>query len=286
MPQDDIKLARQAFQEKGFYLKKGFFPKATIVQAREWLKSQDQEALAKTWTDQEPGVPLAVLQGIQYQENPLGVLANNQPMIDFASELLNEKVYVWSSKINVKASWCGTAEYYHQDFIYWSGRGYNTDAMMSAMVIMEPHKLRNAALHVFPGSHRAGQLRHEPFINVNGLSKFMIPPRLLDELFKEYGLHAVEGDEGDVLFFHTGLVHGSAHNISEQPRMILLSQLNSVNNKPVDVKSSAKNFNLERCGRELAEAERRHQWFKDKFERQKNAEGVTFNSPIPKDEAY
>ena len=274
----------EAFRRDGYYLHHGLFPRQTAEEACAWLKAQDPARLAKSWTEQEPGVPLAVFSVIHKDTHPIAVLANDKRMLDMAGELMGSPVYIWSSKVNLKAAWCGTVEYYHQDLVYWKDRGYPRDEMLSCMIFLEPHHVENAALHVVPGSHGLGFLEHEPFININGLSKRMIPPRTMDRLCREHGLMPIEAEPGDVLFFHTSLVHGSAHNISPQSRMIILSQLNTVGNEPVEVSVNARQFNLRRAEHEMREAERRYQWFKKKYEDQLKSDELTFSAPIPERE--
>jgi ectoine hydroxylase len=283
---ETLSKAIEAFNRDGFYLCKGFFPKEEAIKAAQWMKSQDQAALAKSWTDQEPGVPLAVYQNVHKGITPVAQLAANTELLEIATKLIGNRVYIWSSKINVKAAWCGTVEYYHQDTIYWKDRGYTQADMLTCMTFLDPHGMRNAGLHVFPGSHHLGYIEHEPFINTNGLSKFMVPPRRLDELYKQCNLVCIEADPGDVLFFHANLVHGSAHNISEQSRMILLSQLNVETNKPKDVDKNAKAFNLRRAQMEMTEAKRRYDFFKNKYEAQLKSDELLFNSPIQDEERY
>lgn len=274
----------EAFGRDGYYLHRGLFARQQAEEACAWLKSQDPQRLAKSWTEQEPGVPLAVFSVIHKDTHPISVMANDRRMLDMAGELMGAPVYIWSSKVNLKAAWCGAVEYYHQDLVYWKDRGYPRDEMLSCMVFLERHHLRNAALHVFPGSHRSGFIEHVPFININGLSKFMVPPATLDRLYRECGLVAIDAEPGDVLFFHTSLVHGSSHNIGPESRMIVLSQLNTVGNEPVEVTTNARQFNLRRAEAELREAERRYQWFKQKHENQLTSDEPTFSAPIPERE--
>ena len=271
----------EAFRRDGYHLQRSLFPRQVAHEACRWLKAQEPAQLVKSWTEQEPAVPLAVFSVVHTGAHPLATIANDRRMLAIAAELMGDPVYIWSSKVNLKAAWCGTVEYYHQDLVYWKDRGYPRDEMLSCMVFLEPHTLRNAALHVVPGTHHLGFLEHQPFININGLSKFMVPPQTMDRLYREHGLVAVEGEPGDVLFFHTSLVHGSSHNISPQSRMVLLSQLNTVGNEPIEVSSNARAFNLRRAEAELREAERRYQWFKRKYEDQLKSEELTFSAPIP-----
>ncbi|MDA2909544.1 phytanoyl-CoA dioxygenase family protein [Nitrospiraceae bacterium AH_259_D15_M11_P09] len=149
---------------------------------------------------------------------------------------------------------------------------------------MEPHTIHNAALDVVPGSHRRGFIEHMPFININGLCKLMVPPKTMDELYREFGLVVIEGEPGDALFFHTNLVHGPSHNISPQGRMVVLSQMNTVGNEPPEALSSSLEFNLRRAEFEIHEAERRVDWFKRKFEDQLKADDLLFGPPVPEEE--
>lgn len=284
--QVDINPLKKMFANDGYCLVRGLFDKSEILKAAGWLREQDTSTLIKSWTDQEPGVPVAVHQGVHLKDTPVSRICNNSQMLDIAGQLIGNPVYVWSSKVNFKAAWCGTVEYYHQDLVYWKDRGYQTDQMLTCMVFADKHGMENGGLHVIPGSHKLGFLQHDPFININGLSKFMIPPATLDRLSTEHGLVCLEAEPGDVLFFHTNLVHGSAHNISGKPRMIFLSQLNSKNNKPVNLADNAKNFILKRTEMEIKEAQRKLDFFKKKYAEQAAASGPIFNSPTPPEEAY
>jgi ectoine hydroxylase-related dioxygenase (phytanoyl-CoA dioxygenase family) len=260
-----------------------FSPKAA-TNAAAWLHAQDQPAFAKSWTEQEPGVPLAVYSVVHHGVDPIAELVTDTRILDVASALMGKPTYIWASKVNLKAAWCGTAEYYHQDLVYWKDRGYPRDEMLSCMVFLQKHSLGNAALHVLPGTHRCGFIPHMPFININGLSKRMIPPATMDRLYKAHGLVVIDAEPGDALFFHTSLVHGSSHNISPDGRMILLAQMNTVGNEPREVSVQAKQFNLLRAQMEYEEAGRRYQYFKEKYEQQMGSDELVFCPPIPEQE--
>ncbi|MBM4433647.1 MAG: phytanoyl-CoA dioxygenase family protein [Chloroflexi bacterium] len=278
------KAAFDAFWRDGFYLQRSFFDPKKVEAAAAWLRSQDHSKMAKSWTEQEPAVELAVWPTVHTGDHPIAELANDRDMLDMAGELMGAPVYIWSSKVNIKAAWCGTAEYHHQDLVYWKDRGYPRDEMLSCMVYLEPHTIQNAALVVLPGTHKYGYIEHEPFININGLSKYMVPPATLSDLYRKHGYKVVEAQPGDVLFFHTSLVHGSSHNISPHSRTILLSQLNTVGNEPKDVSENARLFNLRRSQQEKEEAERRYRFFTEKYEKQLGSKDVTFGAPIPERE--
>ena len=89
---------------------------------------------------------------------------------------------------------------------------------------------------------------------------------------------------GDILFFHSSLVHGSSHNSSPKSRTIILSQINTISNLPKKVQSNAIKFNLRRSKIEYEEASRRLKWFKKKYLGQKKSSKLTFSAPIPNEE--
>jgi ectoine hydroxylase len=279
-----VDAAREQFEHDGYHATRGLFTRGEAERAAAWLRAQDQASLAKSWTEQEPAVPLAVYSVVHQTLSPLAEMTRDRRILDTAAALVGSPVYVWSSKVNVKAAWCGTAEYYHQDLAYWKDRGYPKDEMLSCMVFLEPHTLANAALHVLPGTHRYGYIEHQPFININGLAKMMVPPDTLNELHRKHPVTVIEAQPGDALFFHTSLVHGSGHNISPNGRMILLAQLNTVGNEPHEVTANARLWNLKRAEIEMKEAERRYQWFRQKYEQQLAAEAPTFCPPVPEEE--
>lgn len=276
--------AVEQFRRDGYYVQRKFVDPARAREAARWLATQDPDRVAKSWTEREPGVPLAVFSVAHEGDHPVARLARDPRVLDIGSALMGAPVYLWASKVNIKAAWCGAVEYYHQDLIYWKDRGYPRLDLLSCMVFLEPHSVSNAALHVIPGTHTLGLIEHVPFININGLAKSMVPPTTLARLHREHGLVAVEGEPGDAVFFHAGIVHGSSHNISPHPRTVVISQLNVVGNEPVAVTSSARQFNLRRAERELREAERRVDWFRRKYNEQMAAEDLTFAAPIPEHE--
>lgn len=275
-----IKNLKREYGKNGFVLMKNFLPKTQCKKALNWLNSQDKKKLSKSWTEKEPGVDLAVYFVIHKGNSTLAKIANNKKVLDLAKHLVNDDVYIYSSKVNLKAPWCGAVEYFHQDLVYWKDRGYPRNDMLSAMVFLEKHNEKTAPLKIFPKSHKLGFIKHEPFINVNGLAKFMIGPKQLNKLDKKYGVHTINAEPGDVLFFHMASVHGSSHNISGDSRTVVLSQINTHKNIPVNVEKNSKKFNLSRAKRELDEAKRRLIWFKNKYHNQLKSKKLTFSAPI------
>lgn len=275
---------KKKFNKDGYILIKGFFDKEIAHEVVSWLRSQDLRSMSKNFMDQEPGVDLALYQNIHKHSGVLGKIAGDRKILDLASELLEGTAYAWSSKINIKESWYGSAEYYHQDFAYWKQRGYQNADMCTALVALEPQDESNAAFKFFPGSHKEGFVKHNQFANINGVSKFMVDRNVLDNCYEKYGLITLEAEPGDALFFHTNIIHGSSHNSSNRSRMISLTQINIRENLPRNVDENTKKFNLSRTQFELQEARKKIEFFEDKYRSQIENSEILFNSPIQDEE--
>ena len=282
-----IKLSKfqiKQFRDQGYLVLKSFYSKKRLNDALKWLKTRDPKKIAKSWTEKEPGVPIAVYSALGDKNTKVYRVASDNKILDLASQLMSDKVYLWHSKVNFKERWGGTVEYYHQDQVYWKDRGYKSDKMLSCMIPLENHNQKNAGLKIFPKTHKLGFIKHDHFININGLCKFMINQKTLDKFYKKYKLVDIELQTGDILFFHSSIVHGSSHNSSPKSRTIILSQINTISNLPKKVQINAVKFNLKRSKIEFEEAKRRLRWFKKKYLDQKKSSKITFSAPIPNEE--
>ena len=97
---NNISNFKRHYQKNGFVLIKNFLKKNDCSKALKWMNAQNKKKLAKTWTEQEPGVPLAVHFVIHDGKSPIAKLANNKSVLNFASKLVEDEVYIYSSKVN------------------------------------------------------------------------------------------------------------------------------------------------------------------------------------------
>ena len=234
--------------------------------------------------DQSPGDPLAKYQSIHNGDSPIAKIASNPKLIKIASELAGYELYIWGSLVNLKSAWYGRVDYYHQDFANYKPRGYKQATIVNCFTFLDHHNINNAALHIFPGSHKEGLLNHSSVFDVNGMHKLVVSPEDLSKTHKKYGHKVIEAEPGDVLFFHSLLIHGSGHNISPNPRMIILTQLNPIKDRPTNSLSKVREFNLSRAKQEIKSAKKKYEFYKNKYEKQLKSKEVVFNNPIPKEE--
>ncbi len=106
----------------------------------------------------------------------------------------------------------GHPKYLHQDSAYFEHKYEGPVAILNYAVDTD---LQKGALHVVPGTHGAGQLRHVDTLSHLGLDE--------DEWPWEAAL-AIEGQAGDSIFFHVKTVHGSKSNYSNEPRPVFINR--------------------------------------------------------------
>ena len=106
----------------------------------------------------------------------------------------------------------GHPKHLHQDSAYFEHRYEGPVGVLNYVVDTD---LQNGALHVVPGSHRLGQLKHIDTFSHLGLGD--------DEWPWERALPIV-GEAGDSIFFHVKTVHGSKQNMSDKPRPVFINR--------------------------------------------------------------
>ncbi|MDQ3815649.1 MAG: phytanoyl-CoA dioxygenase family protein [Armatimonadota bacterium] len=104
----------------------------------------------------------------------------------------------------------GHPKHLHQDSAYFDHRFDGPVAILSYVVDTD---LNNGALHVVPGSHTMGTLKHVDTFSHLGLDA--------DEWPWEKAL-PVCGAAGDSIFFHYRTIHGSKENYSDKPRPVFI----------------------------------------------------------------
>ena len=106
----------------------------------------------------------------------------------------------------------GHPKHLHQDSAYFEHRYQGPVGILNYVVDTD---LVNGALHVVPGSHRLGQLKHVDTFSHLGLAE--------DEWPWESALPVI-GKAGDAIFFNVKTVHGSKQNMSDKPRPVFINR--------------------------------------------------------------
>ncbi|HOY21481.1 MAG TPA: phytanoyl-CoA dioxygenase family protein, partial [Haliscomenobacter sp.] len=108
------------------------------------------------------------------------------------------------------------------------------DQMMSVMVAITEANRANGCLQVIRGSHQMGRVEH-------GFSGEQVgaAARYVELALKTMELVYVELEPGDVLLFHSNLLHRSDANLSDRPRWSMISCYNRASNIGYNESSSA-----------------------------------------------
>ncbi len=97
--------------------------------------------------------------------------------------------------------------------------------MMSVMVAITDANEENGCLQVIKGSHKMGRVEHGFAGEQVGASQ-----RYVDLALETMDLVFVEVTAGDVLFFHSNILHRSEANLSDKPRWSMISCYNRQSN--------------------------------------------------------
>lgn len=98
----------------------------------------------------------------------------------------------------------------HQDASYFQHKFEGPCAVLNYCVDTD---LKRGALHVVPGSHKLGVLRH-----VDTFSHLGLDP----SIWTWEKAVPIEGRAGDAIFFHVNTIHGSPENHSTLPRPVFI----------------------------------------------------------------
>ncbi len=169
-------------------------------------------------------------------DDTYGLLVRSESLISAVQGLLGEgEVCHFHSKLMQKEPKVGGAWEWHQDYGYWYKNGFlYPDAMISVMVALTEANEQNGCLQVLKGSHKFGRFEHLFAGEQQGADMPFV-----DEAINRCERVFVELGPGDVLFFHSNLLHMSDANLSDRPRWSLISAYNLSYNVPFREKNAS-----------------------------------------------
>lgn len=152
--------------------------------------------------------------GISYFTSAAFLRAATDPTaLDILEAVLGPNIELFGNGQSlVKEPVGGHPKHLHQDSAYFEHRFEGPVGILTYVVDTD---LINGALHVVPGTHKQGQLRHVDTFSHLGLDE--------DEWPWEAAL-PITGQAGDAIFFHVRTVHGSKQNHSNAPRPVFINR--------------------------------------------------------------
>src|SRR5690242_5818353 len=217
----------QEYHRNGFVVAKGMFNSEEIDLLRRAAKEDrelDQHSYGKG--DGEGGTVRLSLWN-HPGDTIYGMFARCESIVNSAEKILDGEVYHYHSKMIMKDAKIGGAWTWHQDYGYWYQNGVLFPLLCSASIAVDPSTRENGCLQVLKGSHHMGRIDHVLTGDQAGadLERVHEAEKRLETVY-------VEMDPGDVLFFHSNLLHRSDQNRSDKPRWSMICCYNAARNDP------------------------------------------------------
>lgn len=217
----------EEYEASGFVLARGMFDREEIDLLRRAAKEDrelDQHSFGKG--DGEGGTVRLSLWN-HPGDTIYGMFARCESIVDSAERILGGEVYHYHSKMIMKDAKVGGAWAWHQDYGYWYQNGVLFPWLTSASIAVDPATRENGCLQVLRGSHLMGRIDHILTGDQAGADLERVR-----EAEKRLPLVYVEMEPGDVLFFHSNLLHRSDQNKSDKPRWSMICCYNAARNDP------------------------------------------------------
>ena len=144
-------------------------------------------------------------------------LVRSQRVVDICRALIGRDLRLHGSKLNMKSAKYGSPVEWHQD---WAFYPHTNDDILAIGVLMDDTSLENGPLLCTPGSHKGPVWSHH---DDEGYFCGAIDPREITAEIKA-ALPCV-GPAGSMSFHHVRTLHGSAQNVSDRPRNLLLYEV-------------------------------------------------------------
>ncbi|WP_321473344.1 phytanoyl-CoA dioxygenase family protein [uncultured Paludibaculum sp.] len=215
------------YHEHGFVLARGMFSTAEIDLLGRAAK-EDRELDARSFGRNDGEGHVVRLSLWNHPGDAVyGMFARCASIVDSAEALLNGEVYHYHSKMIMKDARVGGAWAWHQDYGYWYQNGVLSPDLCSAFIAVDRATRENGCLQVVPDSHKLGRIDHVLTGEQAGADRERV-----DAILKRMPLSYVEMEPGEVLFFHSNMLHRSAENNSENPRWSMICCYNAARNDP------------------------------------------------------
>ena len=233
------------YEQLGFLFFDSFLNVSELGDVHDYLTSLGQDRHESTVLERGSS-SIRALHGSHLISRACDTLSRHERLVASARSILNDDVYLYQFKINMKAPFVGEVWPWHQDYIFWRNEdGMPTSNAVNVVVFLDEVTEFNGPVNLIPRSHSGGVIEPVAYHasgerasaddwkeNVSADLKYQISNETVFDLAEAGGLAAPKGPPGSVLFFHSNLVHGSAPNVSPYKRRIAILTYNSVKNAP------------------------------------------------------
>ena len=221
----------EQFQRDGFLLLENVIPDDALATLKgefgRWIEESKKhtEAYGTTFDnrprfDVEPGHSAdkpalrRIASPVEISDAYLAFMRDNRAL-DAIVDIVGPNIRFENAKINSKQPGAATQIKYHQDFLF---EPHTNDDMITVLFFIDEVTEENGPLEVVPGTHK-GPL-HEHWHNG------VFTGTVSDEIAATSKQNAIPcyGPAGSACLMHTRLLHGSAPNLSDKPRTLLICE--------------------------------------------------------------
>ncbi len=136
-----------------------------------------------------------------------------EKLLNIAQYFLGDDIIVKFNSCFLKPARTGSATPWHQDNGLW--RDGETEPF-NFWIPLEPATRENGCMQFIPGSHKTEIIEHVLYPDsIHG----ELPREIVKEMLHTHGVHHIELDPGDVVFWHSNMWHYSPPNKSDQSRI-------------------------------------------------------------------
>ena len=160
---------------------------------------------------------IRVIEPFHHLDEDMDRLLDDPRLVEPMRDLIgDERVALFTDKLNLKRPREGSCFRWHQDSPYWAHFFRELDRLPNVLLTLDDAEERNGCFRVIRGSHRRGML---PGREGEGrLGALFTDPRAFDEADQV----AAVAPAGSLVFFSPHIVHGSEPNRSDASRRALV----------------------------------------------------------------
>ncbi len=229
------------FDQDGYLLLDNIFTAEEIA----YLQSEAKHALQNTEELRQETViteltsrDVRSIFDIHRQFTVMERLSSDSRLVDIASFLLNDQVYIHQSRLNYKPSFVGKEFYWHSDFETWHAEdGMPRMRAISMSVLLTDNTVHNGSLMLVPGSHRQflsciGETPENHYKTSLKKQEYGVPDQdNLEKMVNASGIVSPTAKPGSILVFDCNTMHGSNSNITPMSRSNAFFVYNALTNK-------------------------------------------------------
>jgi phytanoyl-CoA hydroxylase len=158
------------------------------------------------------------------QDPAYAALTRHPKIIAVLQSLWGPDIRFDSAKLNLKCAGFGAPVEWHQD---WAFYPHTNDDLAAVGVMFDDMAMQNGPLMIIPGSHKGPTFDH----HTDGVFCGAMDPQRRDVDFSK--AIALTGKAGSITVHHVRAVHGSAPNVSDRDRRLLLFQFRTADAWPI-----------------------------------------------------